>query len=430
MKTSTRRDFLKTSLGVSGLLFGGFRCHAGQSFEIGRPYSGWQTGELDIHVIYTGRGESLFHIFPDGTSMLIDAGDHELRGHGPMPNLPDTSRRAGEWVARYIQRVNPAESHVDYVMLSHFHPDHGGKEGPGVEMTTGRGEDYALSGLAQAGEFLQFDYGFDRGYPDYAFPTPDLNPTGENFRKFTSWAMKEKGLKMEKFEPGVLDQIRLQKDPSYDFHIRNLSANGVVWTGKGTDTHNFLPDYKEKNAKENPLSLSLTIQYGRFRYYTGGDLDTAIPDETGKPVPIEAAAGLAAGRVDVCKANHHVSNNACTDEFVQAVQARAYLSTVWVDGQPGMEASARLLSRENYPGKRRFFPQLISEKRLAAIAEAPWRGEVATDGGHVVLKVFDSGRQYKIYYLTAEDESMTVKALYGPYPSTGAIRDAAYRENV
>ena len=74
MTKSTRRDFLKAAVCVSGALLAGPRCHAAESFEVGRPYAGWGTGEMDIHVIYTGRGESLFHIFPDGTSMLIDAG--------------------------------------------------------------------------------------------------------------------------------------------------------------------------------------------------------------------------------------------------------------------------------------------------------------------------------------------------------------------
>ena len=205
-----------------------------------------------------------------------------------MPNLPDTSRLAGEWVARYIERVNPFAKHVDYMMLSHYHPDHGGQARDGVEMTAGRGEDYALTGLAQVGELLTFDTAFDRGYPDYETPVPVVkNKTAENFRRYAAWAMKEKGLSMEKFEPGRLDQIALRHDASYDFHIRNLTANGIFWTGVGEETHNLFPDWKEEVPKENPLSLSLTIQYGAFRYYTGGDLDTASHYEDGTVVPFD-----------------------------------------------------------------------------------------------------------------------------------------------
>ena len=45
-------------------------------------FPAWEEGEMDIHHINTGRGEAVFCIFPDGTTMLIDAGDL-----GPDPLL-------------------------------------------------------------------------------------------------------------------------------------------------------------------------------------------------------------------------------------------------------------------------------------------------------------------------------------------------------
>lgn len=41
--------------------------------KIGSQMPLWQNGTFEIHSISTGRGESNFYIFPDGTSMLIDA---------------------------------------------------------------------------------------------------------------------------------------------------------------------------------------------------------------------------------------------------------------------------------------------------------------------------------------------------------------------
>ncbi len=419
--TRTRRDFLKRVLGVSGAFGVPLRVHAAEETEVGKIYDGWREGELDIHLIYTGRGEAIFHIFPDGTSMLLDAGDWQ-GNRPPVEKLPDTSRRAGEWVARYLQRINPFGTNVDYMMLSHYHPDHGGQIQEGVEIATGRG-DYGISGLAQVAEFVHFDTAFDRGYPDYETPVPVVkNPAADHFIAFSRWAMKEKGLRMEKFEPGRLDQIRLRKDPSYDFHVRNLTANGIAWTGVGGDTHNYFPDWKEEVPRENPLSLSLTIRYGAFRYYTGGDLDTAASYDDGSVVPIEAAAGAAAGPVDVCKANHHVANNASTDDFIKAVQPGAYVSTVWTVNQPQQKAIARMMSPENYAGSRFLYPTLISPERLENLSREPNADRVRLVGGHVAVKVFDSGRRYKIYYLTAQDESMTVKAVYGPFESTGTER--------
>ena len=35
----------------------------------------WSKGTLDIHHISTGRGPAFFYILPDGTRLLVDAGD-------------------------------------------------------------------------------------------------------------------------------------------------------------------------------------------------------------------------------------------------------------------------------------------------------------------------------------------------------------------
>ena len=59
--------------------------YAGPKNEVGKPYKGWRPGEFDIHHIHTGMGEANFFIMPDGTSMLIDAGDLG-------PNKPDRER--------------------------------------------------------------------------------------------------------------------------------------------------------------------------------------------------------------------------------------------------------------------------------------------------------------------------------------------------
>ena len=116
-------------------------------------FPAWQKGELEIHQIYTGRGESSFLIFPDGTTMLIDAGDYDPKDYPQMGELlPDTSRRAGEWIARYVQRVNPHKARVDYLMISHFHSDHIGDVQNVAPHTIGRHPDYILTGIAETGE--------------------------------------------------------------------------------------------------------------------------------------------------------------------------------------------------------------------------------------------------------------------------------------
>ena len=43
--------------------------------QINQKLSPWTEGMLDLHHINTGRGDAAFHIFPDGTTMLLDAGE-------------------------------------------------------------------------------------------------------------------------------------------------------------------------------------------------------------------------------------------------------------------------------------------------------------------------------------------------------------------
>lgn len=84
----------------------------------------WQKGWMDIHHIATGKGENCFFVFPDGTTMLVDAGD-ETNGRFLCPAYPDASRTPGQWVAAYIGHFaagTPGHGKdVDYFQLTHFH---------------------------------------------------------------------------------------------------------------------------------------------------------------------------------------------------------------------------------------------------------------------------------------------------------------------
>src|SRR5690242_13678841 len=94
----------------------------------GQPLPPWTPGTLDIHQINTGRGNAAFLIFPDGTTMLLDAGDGgNTPPRGTTPK-PDASRTPAEWITRYIRHMLPHEPDptLDYGYLTHFHDDHMG----------------------------------------------------------------------------------------------------------------------------------------------------------------------------------------------------------------------------------------------------------------------------------------------------------------
>ena len=141
---------------------------------VGRPWKGWTRGELQAHFIYTGRAESTFLIFPDGTTMLVDSGDYDVPQRVLMqtPVLPDRSRGAGEWIARYVQRANPFGNKVDYMMLTHWHADHAGCETSYSRREERDGDDWFVSGFAETCDFIDFGKAFDRCWPDLNDPFP------------------------------------------------------------------------------------------------------------------------------------------------------------------------------------------------------------------------------------------------------------------
>jgi hypothetical protein len=102
-----RREFLRNSggmaalssgLGLSGLALPAFALLDSATATL-QP---WQPGNLDIHHINTGRGNSALAILPDGTSLVIDAGASSTTGPTMCEARPDASLRPGQWIARYI----------------------------------------------------------------------------------------------------------------------------------------------------------------------------------------------------------------------------------------------------------------------------------------------------------------------------------------
>ena len=213
-----RRDFIKTTLlAGAGLYLTDWQeaFAAGCKDKLaGKTWPGWKEGQFQIHFIYTGVAESMFLIFPDGTTMLLDCGDFDALARGPkaVPLLPNSSRHSGEWIARYVTRVNPAVTDVDYMLLSHYHNDHAGSDQFYAEKIIRDGEEYALSGFSQAAETLNFRKAIDRCWPDYNDPIPDTAMGGDPdavrlMKRFYRYMQKHRGLEKKSFAWG--QQTRL-----------------------------------------------------------------------------------------------------------------------------------------------------------------------------------------------------------------------------
>ena len=297
-----RRDFLKNATAFGALAATGIA--RGASDEVGKPYPGWKPGEMDLHFVYTGCGENMFYRLPDGTAILNDTGDFfRTRDRGQVPLLPSPDRLGGEWMARYIHRVYP-EKAIDYAIFSHWHWDHVGHatftssyEGLRYRTTP---DGRKINGFLCVAEEFDVKHYFDHEYPEHG----KYKKQDSSMLLLEPWieAQKKKGLVVEPFKVGALNQIALQRDPArYKdvFSIRNICANGVLWDGKD-GVRDYAAEHvavtKDRRIPQNPLSLAFVIQYGKFRYYAGGDVGRRFKVKGGGDVNYEGLVGECVGR--------------------------------------------------------------------------------------------------------------------------------------
>lgn len=381
--------------------------------KVGESFPLWTSGYLDIHHIHTEKGESVFAILPDGTTMLIDAGDINL----PL-NGSDDRRNAGERIVDYISHMMTAlpEKQLDYIFLTHFHHDHMGDVRAGLNKSK-EGE-YVLSGVTEVGDQIPFKKIVDRCWPDYNWPSSVTdNDNIRNYIQFVTWHI-ENGAAAEKFEVGAVKQFKLLHDADKypEFEIRNLAANGQVWTGVQNQVYNHFPS-KDSTAEdeypgENLLSAAIRISFGKFDYFHGGDISDA--DATGTLGDIETAVGMVTGPVEVSKANNHASHGAMGEAFLKAVRPRVVIMQNWAADQPDHRVLQRMLDRSLYPGERDIFATNLMEATRIVLGRRA--AQMKSQRGHVVIRVHPGGEFYDIYILD-DAERFTVKAIHGPYQS-------------
>jgi beta-lactamase superfamily II metal-dependent hydrolase len=389
---------------------------ASAQVKVGDVYPDWTAGYLDIHHISTGKGECMFAILPDGTTMMIDAGE---TGTDKRNFKPDGSRSSGKWISRYILRMmRPLpEKNLDYMLLTHFHDDHMGN----VRLSNKKSDkgDYILTGITEVGDLIPFGKIIDRNWPDYDYPSPVSNrPNVQNYIRFVNWHVANDAI-AEQFEVGSNQQFKLLKEPDQypGFEIRNIAANGCVWTGANNNTRSHFPSLdkltKEEYPEENALSTAIRISYGNFNYFNGGDLVHTYSPGTWKD--IETPVGLATGPVDVCVANHH-AKDAMGEGFIKAVRPRVFVIQGFALSHPDAAALRNMLSHKIYPAERDVFTTQIFDVNRTVLGEN-LVGQLKSTKGHIVIRVKPGGNSYKVYILDDSSESFTIKGIYGPYES-------------
>ena len=372
----------KYTLTLPGSTYGDAASHSGAE-----QLTAWQQGYMDIHHISTGRGNCTFMILPDGTTMMVDAGDNGPANDGTkLDRVPNESLTPAEWIVRYVTHFTekaglPAK--LDHMLVSHFHYDHVGV-GTAEYPWSPDGE-YLMTGVSYVGSTLEVDNFVDRAYPDYNFPYTGYFDKGvfrdyvmmDNYLKFLNSDYNRLN-NISGFEVGASDQFAL-KTPRNDFSIRNVYANGQLWTGSGVSSESIMPSgltQSDLQGAENQWSAVVNISYGDFDYHTGGDINGT------QPFDVEAKVAARIGETDVFHCNHHACDDSMHENALRATSPQVFVVPAWEkDAHPGDDALARMKDYGDI------------------FAAAPAKKDDMKANGHVVVRVYEGGSEFQIFVL-------------------------------
>jgi hypothetical protein len=357
---------------------------------VGQPLPPWTPGTLDIHQIQTGRGNAAYFIFPDGTTMLLDAGAVAgTQGLEQGPARPDGTRSPAQWIAHYIAQASPhTPPALDYAVITHYHDDH-------------------MGAVAQVARSIPISTLIDRGDR----PPPPPGSVVASYLEFRN------GRKSEIFSSGRADQIRQLHNPNSNFEVRNIAANGEVWTGDGTETRSQFPAGwaslpPKDQPGENDFSIAIRIRYGLFDYFSGGDIPGVILDRKPSWHDLETPIARVVGPVDVLVLNHHGWLDTTNDFFLETLRPRAVIIPAWHATHPDHGVLRRLLSASSRPDL--FITSLLDAPR----AVFSYLGPVfKSTEGHIVTRVTAGGATYRIVILDDTKPAQLIIAVHGPYSS-------------
>lgn len=402
----------------------------------------WQPGLLDIHHLLVGSSVSTFVVMPDGTTMLIDAGEvdvkqqekwwtslgepyNKLRSLYPFPN---ESKTPAGWILDYIKEfwphhpaTPPKAMALDYLLVTHFHSDHIGEATKRMPISQ-RGN-YSLSGITALVEQMTVRKVIDRGYPTYNFPLDLASFGGSDVRNYLKFVQANNhSISFEQFVVGSTRQIELQIDPEgHNFHVQVIK-NGmqVIDPEDPTTTRAINGTVLDENDEwnENTMSAAIVLKYDDFVYYEGGDQEIIHNQRGDIILDTIGPTARAAGKVDVASLNHH--GHGVTDEFVKVLDPPVTVLQGWCSDQPRKESMELLSSFVTAQGKpRQIFATKVFPEHLQALGASLSKPFVSTSG-HVVIRVQPRAnnrvQMFDVFVLNGERK---IKSHHGQY----SVRD-------
>ncbi len=279
---------------------------------------------LLIAVLDIGQGDATLVRSPEGHTILIDG--------GPPGSAKDTLLPALRGLG--IEQL-------DYMISTHYDADHLG----GIpELIVGE------DGLSfTADDFWPQTALFDHGTSES--PETELY---FDYASLTAWTR-------ETLEAG--DRLALPD---------GLTASCLVADGKIAAANGPTPLWPdESELPENAKSIGLLIEFGKFRYWTGGDLPGEAPfDAESSLGPLLAAKDS----VDLLHLHHHGSAGSNSLSFLEALAPRAALISAGSGndyGHPAPEVLGRLRAL-NIPAYATHTANDRSQTGLAVVGDSIW----------------------------------------------------------
>ena len=387
-----------------------YKAGSASDVEVGKMLPLWEEGYLDIHMINSARGECSFLILPDGTTLVVDAGEiTPTTGDYPISQLPSVDIRPTTTYARYIKNYLPeGKSWIDYCHISHFHNDHFGD--PSIKGETNP-IGYRKIGPMALYDQIPFKNVLDRAYPDYVedSKTAPIDHTWliEDWKTLIKWGEENGKIQGARFEVGQ-EQIKLlyNKAKYSNFYTMNICGNGYgyyIKSGATTPKKNG-----SKSDSGNPSSCGFYIRYGDFDYVSAGDV-TSAPQNRMAYYLRDCADGH---KLDAIKGGHHLSGNSYGGQMEAYMFPDVILNQNFYKKQPDID----LLNNKIFPiiGAEVY---TINAHPEALIEYADTYAKISGYNGHIVLRVAPGGASYYVYMLDATNFEYRVKSIHGPYTS-------------
>lgn len=142
------------------------------------------------------------------------------------------------------------------------------------------------------------------------------------------------------------------------------------------------------------MSAAFLLEFGRFRYFTAGDL-TGWGDAGARPwMNALDPATKAVGRVNVATMPHHGMFDGSSTASVRALAARDWIISAWHAAHPSMESLERVFNARLFAGERSVYATSLHPATELAMDRLTSR--FSAKHGNIICRVASDARSYRI----------------------------------